>query len=71
MLDRPVDERLGGASPQELPVAGVAGPSTAVGLSAGELLRRSARGPVGLAAVCALRELAVSAGSSHGGPFGG
>lgn len=71
MLDRPVDERLGGASPQELPVAGVAGSSTTVGLSAGELLRRSARGPVGLAAVRALRELAASVGVGHGCPFDG
>ena len=71
MLDRPVDECLGGASSQELSVAGVAGSSTAVGLSAGELLRRSAWGPVGLAAVRALRELAASVGRSHGCPFGG
>lgn len=71
MLDRPIDERLGGVTPQELPVAGVAGSSPTVGLGAGELLRCGARGPVGLAAVRALRELAVSAGSSHGGPFGG
>lgn len=56
---------------QELPVAGVAGSSPTVGLSAGELLRRSAWGPVGLAAVRALRELAASAGGSHGGPLGG
>lgn len=71
MLDRPVDECFRGASPQELPVAGVAGSSPAVGLGAGELFRRGARGSVGLAAVRALRELVVSAGSSHGGPFGG
>ena len=71
MLDRPVDERLGGVAPQELPIAGVAGSSPTVGLSTWELLLRSARGPVGLAAVRALRELAVSAGGSHGGPFDG
>ena len=71
MLDRPVDERLGGVASQQLAVAGVAGSSPTVGLGVGELLRRGAWGPVGLAAVRALRELAVSAGSSHGGPFGG
>lgn len=71
MLDRPVDERFRGASPQELPVAGVAGSSAAVGLGAGELLRRGARGPVGLSAVGALREVTVGGGYSHCCPFGG
>lgn len=66
MLDGPVDECLGGASPQELSVAGVAGSSAAVGLSAGVLLRRSARGPVELATVRALWELAVGVGVGHG-----
>lgn len=66
MLDRPVDECLGGASTQQLPVAGVAGSSAAVGLGAWELFRRSARGTVGLAAVCALWELAVGVGVGHG-----
>ena len=71
MLDRPVDERLGGVATQQLAVAGVAGPSPAVGLSAWELFRRGAWGPVGLAAVRALRELAVGVGVGHGGPFDG
>ena len=71
MLDRPVDERLGGVAPQEFPVAGVAGSPSTVGLGSGELFRRGARGPVGLAAVCALRELAASVRVGHGRPFGG
>ena len=71
MLDGPVNEGLGGMAPQEFPVAGVAGSSAAVGLGAGELLRRRARGPVGLSAVCALRELEASVGVGHGYPFVG
>ena len=71
MLEGPVDERLGGVASQQLPVAGVAGSSPTVGLGARELLRRRARGSVWLAAVSALRELVVSVGVGHGGPFGG
>lgn len=71
MFDGPVDERLGGVASQQLPVAGVAGSSPTVGLGARELLRRRARGPVGLAAVSALREVTLGGNCSHGCPFSG